>query len=174
MKKFLLLFTLILASLSCSAQINRNFFGLTLGQSTKQQVRSLFEKKGWKLEIGENGDYEVNFDRKIQFGGESWDYICFSFASGKLYSIFLYADEFSDKRSAMQAYSRLKAKLDQKYSTLQTKSYEKDGYTFSHYWDANTNVSLTEAPTSYGHTVSILYYDIPLSDQKDNKALEEL
>ena len=51
MKKFFLLLTLLITSTFCCAQINRVFWGMTLGQSTKQQVKNVLVRKGYTVEI---------------------------------------------------------------------------------------------------------------------------
>lgn len=47
----------MLASLRCTAQINSSIWGLSIGSSTKQQVRSVINQKGFSIETEPDGAY---------------------------------------------------------------------------------------------------------------------
>ena len=79
MKRILLCIMLISCSIAISAQIQRLFFGLTLGVSTKNSVISYFKNNSIKYHIDDEGTYIAN---NIKFAGYKWPEVDFYFYKG--------------------------------------------------------------------------------------------
>lgn len=85
MMKRLLIFTFFIAfSLGISAQLPRNFYGATLGVSTKSQaIKALLANK---VSIAVNGEDNLNV-RNVSFGGVSFDEVIMEFYDNILYKV---------------------------------------------------------------------------------------
>ena len=86
MKRILLCIMLISCSIAISAQIQRLFFGLTLGVSTKNSVISYFKNNSIEYHIDDEGTYMAN---NIKFAGYKWPEVYFYFYKGKLFKIMM-------------------------------------------------------------------------------------
>jgi len=84
MKRILLLLILML-SISAEAQIQRSFFGFTLGVSNRQIISSHFKRQNKTIK---NED-DVLVVKNLKFGGQMWDEVRFVFYKNKFYQIFL-------------------------------------------------------------------------------------
>ena len=56
----------MLASLRCTAQINSSIWGLSIGSSTKQQVRSVINQKGFSIETEPDGAYCIKYPKGVK------------------------------------------------------------------------------------------------------------
>lgn len=78
MKRFILSIALSLLVLTISAQIQRTFFGCTLGVSTKAFVKNAMIRRGYHLVV-KNNKY-IYYD--VKFGGFECDKVVLSFFLG--------------------------------------------------------------------------------------------
>lgn len=87
MKSKILAIFFILISISSKAQIQRHFWGLELGESTKSEVRDFMNRNNL-IPSKVNGGYDcfIILDEKVSLGGYSWS-PTFEFYSNKLFSI---------------------------------------------------------------------------------------
>ena len=92
MKRIISVLFVLCFSISCFAQISRTFWGLTLGTSTKQQVKNVLVQKGYKITTEPDGSYSVNPDN-VSFGGGYWTYVSFGFVNGKLSTVWFQNNE---------------------------------------------------------------------------------
>lgn len=76
---FLLL--ILSVSLVSKAQIQRNFFELALGQSTKTEAVSKLKSQGYEIRNLADGNIMIT---NVDFGGRAWSGVGFSFYKGKL------------------------------------------------------------------------------------------
>ena len=169
MKKLILLTIALVVAVAANAQIQRTFFGLTLGQSTKQQVRTTLAKKGYKCHTMQGDDALFIQPSSLQFGGLSWDMALFRFYKGKLLSVsFSIADNFSG--IASETYKVLKAKIDQKYSDF----YFSKNEIATYYLDEKTVIILQNLYLNFKLNVTISYSDKDLQDQLLKASDDEL
>lgn len=144
MKK--ILFTLLLLfGLTVQAQVQRNFWGLELGRSTKTDVKSFLNSRG--LEYSQNlGGFDVisvESEEGISFGGYSWT-PSFQFYNNILFRVTLFqlhtgitaSGEYYEIDTKFMFYN-LRSKLSNKYGNLenplniqsQTQYVRRDFYT---------------------------------------------
>ena len=71
MKQMLLLLATIFMVNSVNAQIEREFNGVVLGQSTKQDIINNLNRLGWPYEWDSKGSY-INCKKDIAYGGLLW------------------------------------------------------------------------------------------------------
>ena len=130
-KEFVLRSLFVLSSLFClstDAQINRYFWGLELGSSTKESVKAFFSSNGLEYEEGYGGYDAIALTdlRDLGFGGYSWSPV-FSFYNNILYSVNMTRSNVKIDLSIGEEYEidikaiffDLKEKLSKKY-----KNYE--------------------------------------------------
>lgn len=117
MKKLLIFSVFIAFCLTISAQIPRNFYGATLGVSTKSQtIKALLAQKA---SIAVNGEDYLSV-RNVTFGGVAFDNLYMSFYDDVLYRI-----TFSDKDG--MGYSKSRGLIDSYTSKYPTYRYFLDG-----------------------------------------------
>lgn len=162
MKRFILSIALSLLVLTISAQIQRTFFGCTLGVSTKAFVKNAMIRKEYPLVV-KNNKY-IYYD--VKFGGLECAKVVFSFFSGKLFRVDIYIDNQSVKSLADQEYKKLHSLLDAKYSNYKIEdecNYEEPYWDlFCNYKDEKTSVSL-QFPEHYETWVVMTYLDLELN-----------
>lgn len=162
MKRFILSIALSLLVLTISAQIQRTFFGCTLGVSTKAFVKNAMIRKEYPLVV-KNNKY-IYYD--VKFGGFECAKVFFSFFSGKLFRVDIYIDNQSVKSLADQEYKKLHSLLDAKYSNYKIEdecNYEEPYWDlFCNYKDEKTSVSL-QFPEHYETWVVMTYLDLELN-----------
>lgn len=122
MKRLLLVLFTCIITLCTSAQIQRKFYGLTLGESPKNEVLIQFEEKG-AFEQSLDG-YETICVRNLRFGGFSWDIVCFKFFNNKLYSV-LFMDLKDHLNTDNNKWSNINQTLDEKYLEYKKTTSEK-------------------------------------------------
>ena len=83
MKKLLIISILCITSIASFAQISRTFWGVTLGKSNKNQVRTALVNRGYSVQTDDDGSLFVNVNN-VKFGGAVWTYVLFSFVNGCL------------------------------------------------------------------------------------------
>lgn len=82
MKRTIFICLLLLCVLTTSAQIQRTFFGCTLGQSKSSVYSTLSHQGGYISEIVSS---ETVFLKDKSFGGQIWSTLSFEFKYGKFY-----------------------------------------------------------------------------------------
>lgn len=175
MKKIICVCVLFIAilSISCHAQINRTFWGLTLGTSNKQQVKNVLVQKGYKITTEPDGSYSVNPDN-ISFGGGYWTYVCFSFVNGKLSTVWFQNNERQSPIVLNDFYDKLKISLDNKYLAYLYDSQFDNVSRSADYDDGRTSILLAVSSYSYVRYISLSYTDNSLNKMKKQTEESEL
>ena len=174
MKKFFLLTALLITSTFCSAQINRVFWGVTLGQSTKQQVKNVLVRKGYTVKTEPDGSLCVNVNN-ASFGGAYWTYVSFSFVDDKLYQVWFQNNEKQSPVSIDNTYDLLKSSLDKKYGSYIIRVQPTEGTEkVNNYADTNTLVSLMLRSYHHIRYISLSYEDLNSYDIRKKKEIDEL
>ncbi len=75
-KKLIFILTLNLVSLLCTAQIQNQIFGLTLGSATKATVYNFLKTNKFTFTLKENGEYCAE---DVEYAGYKWDRVWFTF-----------------------------------------------------------------------------------------------
>ena len=157
----IVLFTCIIAT-SVSAQIQRKFYGLTLGVSTKSEVLIQFENKG-AFEQSPDG-HETVCVRNLRFGGYSWDVVVFRFYNDKLFNV-LFMDLKEYPSTDSNKWENIKKTLDEKYIDYKNVTSENS---FS-YIDEYTYLACNHD----GKNVCLGYADILLNEKISQKEKDE-
>lgn len=109
MKKVLLtLVFLTLSSLFCSAQIQREFFGLYLGEATQKKAEQTIKDLGYRIVNSDNTGFSL---KNLRFGGITWDFVSFHFQNNKFYLVSF----MESNQTSSNEYVSLKEKLMGKY-----------------------------------------------------------
>ena len=132
---------LFMFSVCSFGQITRTFWGVTLGKSTKAQVRSMLIKKGLgTVTTKSNGIWIVAKNEeqggKFSFGGHPWNSAVFDFYNGLLYEVIFSYTIYQDlgKEKIEEEYKSLKSSLDRKYGIYRG--------TTNFYLDENTYINV--------------------------------
>lgn len=176
MKKYLLIAILSLASIVSSAQINRTFWGTTLGKSTKNQVRTVLVNRGFYVQTEPDGSLAVK-KNNLQFGGAYWSYVSFSFVNGYLSQIWFQNNELESPVNLDTVYSKVKISLDKKYHQYYFDIPTNDpNNIWSNYSDGKSSILLgvrKDGPSSIKY-ISLSYKDEYLSNMKSHLDEDEL
>lgn len=173
MKKILIISILSFAYLVGFAQINRTIWGVTLGKSTKSNVRAVLINKGFSVHTSSKGGYSI-LTTGIYFGGENWSYASFDFADGLLFKVSFQNNKDDSEALPESVYERLKIALDKKYGRYYYNLVTRDEVTaWSNYSDGKTNIllGLRNHNTEY---VNLIYYDTYLMQKTIQKENDEL
>lgn len=173
MKKIVFVILILLVSLSCSAQINRTFLGVTLGVSTKQQVKTIMTQKGYTVTTDPDGSYSIIADN-ISFGGGMWTYVSFKFVNGYLSEIWFQNNERQSAVNLKVFFDKLKMSLDKKYAAYYFDLPMDNVSKCAHYDDGKTAILLAVRNYHYLEYISIGYEDNALSKKKLQKEEDEL
>ena len=174
MKKFYLLMALLITSTFCCAQINRVFWGVTLGQSTKQQVKNVLDRKGYTVKTEPDGSLCVNVNN-VSFGGAYWTYVSFSFVDDKLYQVWFQNNEVQSPVKIDNTYIKIKASLDKKYASFINRVQPAEGTEkVSDYTDTKTYISLRLNTYHNIRYISLSYEDLNSYDSKIKNENDEL
>ena len=170
MKKQLLLLVLaLLCSLSMSAQIQRKFFGQTLGVSTENDVIEYFEGKGIDVTRASLTSVEVE---DMKFGGYMWSTVVFDFLEDKLATVFFINDE-NDIPSAKERWNDLNEKIKEKYKLYYIPNRSSEPSKM--YMDNETSVFLRkEVFEEKKEVLSLVYGDIKMLFDRLQKDEDEL
>ena len=114
MKRITLLLTAAFFCLSMSAQIQRKFFGITLGESKINEVEKVLKKNDISYEQ-EKDNIETS---SVEFGGYVWHKVDFQFYENKLYSVvFCYRDYLGLSKSYInKRFESISKTLKDKYA----------------------------------------------------------
>ena len=132
MRHILSLALMLVTALTINAQINTHIWGLTIGKSTKQQVKNVLLQKGYRYEKVNNKTnvqaYCISPKDGIYFGGSNWEYVFFNFYKNILYCIGFQNEKYNSAVDIYSTFDLLKNRLNQKYSSYITNSdyYEID------------------------------------------------
>ena len=175
MSQYILLFILMLASLRCTVQIDSSICGLSIGSSTKQQVKSVINQKGFSIETEPDGAYCIKYPKGVKSGGEWWTYISFTFVNGLLCEVWFQNNEVESISDISANYNRIKRSLDEKYSKY--KSYggkRDDGSVYSDYWDETTTLSVSLHTYNGVKFISLVYQNDKLNSLRKENEKNEL
>lgn len=165
---------LLISSTICCAQINRVFWGVTLGRSTKQQVNNVLFRKGYTVETEPDGSLCVNVNN-VNFGGAYWTYVSFGFVDNKLFQITFQNNEKQSPGKIDDTYNKLKTNLDKKYGSFILRVQPKEGTgKASYYSDTKTLVSLMLNSHHNIRYISLSYDDLDSYDIKNKNENDEL
>lgn len=127
MKKILFVF-LLLFGLTIQAQVQRNFWGLELGRSTRSEVKSFLSSRNLQFEDNFSGFDAIGVTdlKELPFGGYSWS-VSFIFYNNILYHIHLLRTSIGFSMTTAETYEidtkfifhDLRGKLNNKYGTLE-------------------------------------------------------
>lgn len=112
-----IIFVLLIAfSLNLNAQIQRSFYGFSLGKTTKKEVVSYFKSR--KMKIWNNDTNRLSV-RSLNFGGYKWPVVYFNFYKNKLYLIYFSdAEYFTPRQSLDTKWKDLEVSLMSKYRNV--------------------------------------------------------
>lgn len=125
-RSLLLTALLWLSCLVADAQIQRVFWGIELGRSTKSEVLSIIKNNGWKYELAPGAADAIFVNDKVSLGGRLWEPI-FSFYDNILYDVallipnigFMNGEITDEKESNTSEFYNLKDILNRKYSNVE-------------------------------------------------------
>ena len=117
MKKICFLFTLLFASVAAEAQIQRSFFGLELGVSTRQQVEETL--RGMGKEFTPGASRIMAHDMEVD--DYEWANVRFGFKGDKLVLLLLTSRtyELKEKFTAEADAEAMKSRMEDKYRDYQ-------------------------------------------------------
>ncbi len=114
MKKLLLTLVLTLSVFTASAQIQRTFFGCTLGQTSLNDAISIMRNNNKPLRQKTYDRYEYSTEYSFQFGGVPWTSVTFIFYNNTLCQVFFVETETSGIQESN--YNYLYNKFQKKYA----------------------------------------------------------
>lgn len=174
MKKVLLITLMFVLSLNGFSQINRTIWGCTLGISTKQQVRTVLESRGYNVLIEPDGSLAVKTNN-FNFGGSFWTYVSFCFVNNLLSQVWFQNNENQSIVKINDTYEKVKLSLDKKYRIYYFKLSDMDGYVDnSNYTDKRTTIHLGLFTYNNIRYVHLSYEDDFLQEKKSQQEEDEL
>lgn len=165
---WLLLFSFFLC-LNVSSQIQRQFFGLQLAETTIQEAWDRLSN------IGENIDDKDNIIivENVRFGGYNWPFAFFRFYDNVLCSVSFSASELiTGKSSVDDTFNSLKKKLDRKYSEYYIKEHSNGEFTI--YNDNVTDLMLRYSYYGGENKLIIMYSDLKMMEAEAQRIEDEL
>ena len=172
MKKIISLTLMLIIGLTLNAQINTNIWGLTLGKSTKQQVKSVLKKKGYQCVVTPQGNYSINLNN-TKFGGGYWSYAEFSFHKNILYNIGFLNDANRSVIDVDNMYEKVKQNLMIKYGEYYYSGYEGATPQSIAFFDKKTWIFL-DLENSYPYRLVITYLNNKIGTIINDSELDEL
>lgn len=162
MKK--ILFTLLLLfGLTVQAQVQRNFWGLELGRSTRTEVKSFLSSNNLEYEDNFSGFDAIGVTdlKELSFGGYSWG-VNFIFYNNTLFRVFMVRTNLGFSTTTGETYEidtkfifhNLRGKLNNKYGTLENPI----GQSQNHYARRDQQ-TVVELELNSDKTLSLDYYD---------------
>ena len=167
MKKILLIILMML-SLHADAQIQRRFFGFTLGVANKQQITYHFKKQN-KTVSNDNGVLVV---KNLKFGGQFWDEVRFAFYKNRFYEIFLVSStRYNSKDLLDDRWDYLLNSFFEKYRNY----YYPDSEEYTRYFLDDKTVLRFHYENSHGIWYQdLVYYDDKLFDASSKSDNDDL
>ncbi len=154
MKKVLLIFLMML-SINADAQIQRRFFGFTLGMANKQQISNHFKSQNKSVSYED----DVLVVKNLKFGGQIWDEVRFAFYKNKFYQIFLVSSTGNNSKEL----------LDNRWDFFLNSFFEKYGDYYSPDSEEYTKFFLDDNTVlrfHYENSQGIWYQDLVYYDDK--------
>ena len=173
MKRYLIVILIQFVSIYCFSQINRTIWGVTLGQSSKQQVSTMLIRKGYTVKNEDDGSLSIKV-QSVDFGGGIWSYVAFDFVGGYLSQITFQNNEYDSPININDTYKKVKSLLDTKYRKYYIGT--PPGYIItdiSDYSDGKTTIYLAIG-NNKGRFVNITYRDDYLDKKRQQNAIDEL
>lgn len=155
--------------ISAKSQIQRTFFGFTLGKTTKIELVKSLKEKGKKI-LNTNVNEETIRVNNMTFGGKKWPATFFLFYNNRLCVVSLTdTEEYSSKDNLDLDWKNISEILSQKYSDYQIKNtkYEIE------YNDYKTNLWTSNEPYNGYKSITLMYSDNYLFKLKRNKDKED-
>lgn len=162
-KVVFLIASFIIFSTTIEAQVQRSFWGLELGRSTKTEVKSFILSNKLQHEDNFNGYDAIGITdlRELTFGGYSWS-VTFIFYNNILYHISMARVALGFSTTTGETYEidtkfifhDLRGKLNNKYGTLDNPI----GQSQNHYVRRDQQ-TVVELELNSDKTLSLDYYD---------------
>ena len=177
MKKILLIALLLFVSFEAFSQITRTIWGVSLGNSSKQQVRNMLVNKGYYVESSRDGTLSIS-DDSIFFGGCVWNCVTFAFVDGKLSDVMF---QNNDKNiDVFSTYRNLDKTLSNKYKSflkqvpLNLNGSDSDSDNWMTISDRDTRVYLATKKQSGINFIILQYEDSMLAITRSISGKNEL
>lgn len=165
----LFVFFALLFAITAKSQIQRTFFGFTLGKTTKTDLVKSLKEKGKKI-LNTNVNDETIRVNNLTFGGKKWPATFFMFYNNSLCVVsFTDTGEYSSEDKLDLDWENISKILSQKYSVYQKKNtkYEIE------YNDNKTNLWTSNEPYNGYKSIILMYSDNYLFKLKRNKDKED-
>ena len=148
--RFLSVLLMIFVGLTCHSQIQRQFFGLELGNTTKSSTIKTLESKGYHVKSLSNGGLMI---ANVDFGGRAWSGVGFTFYEGTLAEVKFI--KMKENTNLKLYYECLLENLITKYRDYFFAEVGSQGEAFF----ADINTSLLLVYSNNHESVTLLYQD---------------
>ncbi len=175
MKKLIVLCVFLSFSLFADAQIKRNFDGLVLGKTSREEVVSNLRSKSLFPKDADGGK-AIRAVGKIAFAGVVWDVVKYFFINDKLYKILYikyYDDRPVDYINLDEAYLKIRNGLLKKYTNQKSPSSGVKVPNNLFLKSKDTTVEI-EKRCEQRNYLRLRYTDINLNRQSKQKDYDEL
>lgn len=170
MKKLSFIVISLLISICASAQIQRNFFGFTLGETTKSEVIKYFKSKKYKMN---ESDDETLILTDLKFAGHTWPFSAISFYNGKLNRVYFADNEtYTPIHTLDLVWEDFLIKISQKYSDYYQINLSNDESKV--YYDDSTRFSMDYIVFQGYKGLSLMYTDRKLLDEERDDDANDL
>ena len=150
MKKLCLFIMLCCMSFNVNAQIQREFFGLTIGVATQQQVEDVMKNMGKEI-LSKTEGLKVN---DVRFYDYDWAEVLFNFREGKLITV-SFISKNNDKTKSDAYAEQFKKSLKEQYG----KYCKLDMGNIVAYFDTKTMLTIVCQEKDGKEMFGILYAD---------------
>lgn len=167
MKKICILLLILFVNICASAQIQRNFFSFTLGETPKSEVIKYFKSKKYKTN---ERDDETLIITDLKFAGHTWPFSAISFYNGILNRVYFADNEnYTSLQTLDLVWEDLSDKISKKYSDYY--NYNLSNNESKIYYDDNTRFSIDYIVFDGVKGLSLMYTDRKLlNEESDNDA----
>ena len=125
-KKYYIIALLVSMANSVDAQIQRNFGGIILGETTLHQAQDILEKKGMEVFVREDDDSVFKIENYL-FEGTIWSTAVFFFNNDKLNNVYLSETEENTPRKDIEArWKKLHNTFTTKYRGVMVENVSND------------------------------------------------
>lgn len=148
--------------------------GVTLGKSTKQQVKNMLVQKGYKINTEPDGSYAIETNN-LPFGGGYWTYVNFEFVNGRLVGVWFQNNERDSPVNIDNSYEKLRNTLYDKYSQYYLNlPSDEPNIKYIDFSDGSTFVTLSIRTYDFKRFISLGYEDEKLKSLKLKNEFNEL
>ena len=159
-RQSIILFLCLFVSIEMNAQIQRNFYDLSLGTSTQKEVQK-YCKSNKKTILRKNSD--GIYIKDLKFGGHTWPITLFSFYKGKLKTVFFTDIEEGTDRDALDLFwITLRLNIVNKYTEYADNKLSNDN--LKYYDDGETTLMLSHKKTQDENGITLMYSDKKMQD----------